>query len=393
MKREVIGFSQMSKITSNQELDSTPFFFSSPTCTFIGHGVEREFNQAIPFSKLAETASQLLEEAKNDPSDNPMLFGIVPFSEENPTRFILPKELSVSSSTRAQIDDQIQSANGKLISGPTGEQYKQGVLDAIELFANTELDKVVLSRAIEVATDEDIDQSALLNRLLQSNPKGYTFSAALGNGNKLMGASPELLCSKRGTHIVSNPLAGSRPRSASAEINAEHVQSLLNTGKDLHEHSLVVQEVERVLSRYCHHLHTPMIPSVIETKTMLHLSTLLEGEASEPTTTALTVAADLHPTPAVCGFPRETAYNAIRDIEKFDRGYFTGMVGWCDSRGNGEWVITIRCAEVQKRSMKVFAGAGIVDESQPESELDETGAKMSTFLSAAGIDLKEMLKA
>ena len=147
------------------------------------------------------------------------------------------------------------------------------------------------------------------------------------------------------------------------------------------------------MNQYCHNFYTPMVPSVIETKTKLNLSTVLEGQVNDPNTNVLQVAADLHPTPAVCGYPRQDAYEAIRKLEQFDRGYFTGMVGWCDSRGNGEWVVTIRCAEVQKRKMKVFAGAGIVDESHPQSELDETGAKMNTILTAAGIQLKDMLTA
>lgn len=198
---------------------------------------------------------------------------------------------------------------------------------------------------------------------------------------------------KKGSHLISNPLAGSRPRSESEQQNQASIQSLLNTGKDLHEHGLVVEEVERVMSKYCCNLYTPMVPSVIETQTMLHLSTQLEGQVLDPAINVLQVAAELHPTPAVCGYPREKAYEAIKRLEPFDRGYFTGMVGWCDSRGNGEWVVTIRCAEVQPRRMKVFAGAGIVNESQPQSELDETGAKMNTILKAAGIQLNEMLTA
>lgn len=134
-----------------------------------------------------------------------------------------------------------------------------------------------------------------------------------------------------------------------------------------------------------------MVPSVIETETMLHLSTVLEGQADDPTTNALQIAAELHPTPAVCGFPRNSAYQAIKQIENFDRGYFTGMVGWCDARGNGEWVVTIRCAEVSQHEMCVFAGAGIVTDSSPQSELDETGAKMGTILRAAGIQIDELL--
>jgi isochorismate synthase len=136
-----------------------------------------------------------------------------------------------------------------------------------------------------------------------------------------------------------------------------------------------------------------MVPSVIETETMLHLSTVLEGQADDPNTNSLQIAADLHPTPAVCGFPRQSAYQAIREIETFERGYFTGMIGWCDARGNGEWVVTIRCAEVNQHEMCIYAGAGIVNESSPQSELDETGAKMGTILKAAGIKIDDLLTA
>ena len=103
----------------------------------------------------------------------------------------------------------------------------------------------------------------------------------------------------------------------------------------------------------------------------------------------LKLASQLHPTPAVCGYPKHDANDFIDEAEPFDRGYFTGLIGWCDARGNGEWVVVIRCAEVQEKSLKVFAGAGIVDGSHPLSELQETGNKMRTILNALGIDLQE----
>ncbi|TVU61781.1 isochorismate synthase [Vibrio atlanticus] len=393
MKREVIGYSKMESDLLDRELLSSPFFFASPNNTMMGKGIENEFHQPIAFSELAEKANEMLQAAKKSEADNPVLFGVVPFNEENPTKFIIPEQLFISSSTRSLHSNPLSSADAHVISSPSGNHYKQGVSDLLDMFANTELSKVVLSRAIEVETDADIQQQTLLRNLLSINSKGYTFAANINDNQKLMGASPELLVAKKGSYLTSNPLAGSRPRSELDEQNQSSTNSLLNTNKDLHEHGLVVEEVERVMSKYCHNLYTPMIPSVIETKTMLHLSTVLEGQVNNPHTNVLEVAAELHPTPAVCGYPRQKAYEAIRKLEQFDRGYFTGMVGWCDSRGNGEWVVTIRCAEVQKRQMKVFAGAGIVDESHPQSELDETGAKMNTILTAAGIQLKDMLTA
>ncbi|MFT7681886.1 MAG: isochorismate synthase [Moritella dasanensis] len=393
MKRKVVGFSHMSEKLIEKELVSSPFFFASADSSMLALGVEQSFRQSIPFSALADKAKEMLESAKIDECDNPVLFGVVPFNQDYPTQLIIPETLYVSSSPRAQKKPLAPLSQANVVSQPTGHHYKQGVANILEMFNQNILSKVVLSRSVEVATELEINQSDLLHNLLAINSRGYTFAADLASGSKLMGASPELLIAKRGSHMISNPLAGSRPKSLSAAENLTAKESLLNTGKDLHEHGLVVEEVEKVMSKYCRNLYTPMVPSVIETESMLHLSTVLEGQADLDDLSVLQVAAELHPTPAVCGHPRHSAYEAIKHLETFERGYFTGMIGWCDSRGNGQWVVTIRCAEVKSNQMKIFAGAGIVSESQPQSELDETCAKMKTILSAAGIQFDEQLTA
>ncbi|EKO3556718.1 isochorismate synthase [Vibrio metschnikovii] len=393
MKREVVGFSRMAEELLSQELETAPFFFASPHNSMLGVGIEQQLDQAIPFSELALRANQMLEQVKKSENDNPVLFAIVPFDEKTPTKFFIPEKLYVSSSARERKNNKVGANKATVISPPTGNDYKQGVATLLNLFNTTDLSKVVLSRSVRIATDQIIDQTALLRNLLAINSLGYTFAVDIGKETKLMGASPELLLAKKGGHVVSNPLAGSRPKSINESDNQISHTSLLDTQKDLNEHSFVVEEVEKVLSGYCRNLFTPMVPSVIETETMLHLSTRLEGQAIDPDINSLQIAAELHPTPAVCGFPRHSAYQAIKQIEKFERGYFCGMIGWCDARGNGEWVVTIRCAEVSQREMCIFAGAGIVHESSPQSELEETGAKMSTILKAAGIKIDELLTA
>ncbi|EEX36338.1 isochorismate synthase of siderophore biosynthesis [Vibrio metschnikovii] len=393
MKREVVGFSRMAEELLSQELETAPFFFASPHNSMLGVGIEQQLDQAIPFSELALRANQMLEQVKKSENDNPVLFAIVPFDEKTPTKFFIPEKLYISSSARERKNNKVGANKATVISPPTGNDYKQGVATLLNLFNTTDLSKVVLSRSVRIATDQIIDQNALLRNLLAINSLGYTFAVDIGKETKLMGASPELLLAKKGGHVVSNPLAGSRPKSINESDNQISHTSLLDTQKDLNEHSFVVEEVEKVLSGYCRNLFTPMVPSVIETETMLHLSTRLEGQAIDPDINSLQIAAELHPTPAVCGFPRHSAYQAIKQIEKFERGYFCGMIGWCDARGNGEWVVTIRCAEVSQREMCIFAGAGIVHESSPQSELEETGAKMSTILKAAGIKIDELLTA
>lgn len=118
---------------------------------------------------------------------------------------------------------------------------------------------------------------------------------------------------------------------------------------------------------------------------MWHLSTEVRGELADPSTSSVALAASLHPTPAVCGSPTDRAREAIREIEPFDRHFYTGMVGWCNDSGDGEWVVTIRCAEVGERFLRLYAGAGIVAGSKPEAELAETSAKFRTMLQALGL--------
>jgi isochorismate synthase len=184
---------------------------------------------------------------------------------------------------------------------------------------------------------------------------------------------------------VANPLAGSVPRSADPIEDARRAAALLESPKDLHEHAVVVEAVAAALAPFCDVIEVPA-PVVISTATMWHLSTTLTGELRADAPSSLGLALALHPTPAVCGTPTATARAAISAIEPFDRSFFTGIVGWCDARGDGEWVVTIRCAEVVDRSLRLFAGAGVVIGSQPEAELAETAAKFRTMLIAMGLD-------
>jgi isochorismate synthase len=181
------------------------------------------------------------------------------------------------------------------------------------------------------------------------------------------------------------PLAGSAARSPDPAEDQRRASALLVSAKDRHEHAIVADAVAAALRPYCRHLDVPAAPSLRHTRTMWHLASHISGELADPSMSALALACALHPTPAVCGDPLPLARAAIAEIEPFDRGFFTGMVGWCDASGDGEWAVTIRCAEVADRSLRLFAGAGIVAGSDPEHELAETTAKLQTMLDALGI--------
>lgn len=272
---------------------------------------------------------------------------------------------------------------------PAATTYMNGVREALARFARGELDKVVLSRTLEVNCEQTLDVKQLLGNLEARNPNAYTFAVKLGEGKNfrtLIGASPELLISRQGNKIVANPLAGTEPRSSNPAVDQARAEQLFSSSKDRYEHALVIQAVVAALQPFCKELRVPSEPSLISTPTLWHLSTRIEGVLEDPETSSLELALAMHPTPAVCGYPTDKARNAIHDIEGYDRGMFTGMVGWCDSTGDGEWVVTIRCAEVEAQSIRLYAGAGVVAGSSPEKELAETGAKFNTMLNALGIN-------
>ena len=277
---------------------------------------------------------------------------------------------------------------------PSSNEFMGSVDDALYRFSQKELDKVVLSRTLEVNTNEPIDISNVLKRLKAVNPTGYTFAVPANqyhdkhNEKTLVGASPELLIKKVGNKIIANPLAGSEAKQDSLADDKRITEQLMNSKKDRYEHELVIKSIVQALKPLCQTLTVPKQPSIIGTQTMWHLSTTIEGELKSSDTSSLEVALAMHPTPAIGGYPTESALKAIDKLESYDRNLFTGMVGWSDSTGDGEWVVTIRCAEIDNHKATLYAGAGIVEGSIPKKELAETGAKFNTMLNALGLDIK-----
>ncbi|GAA3441680.1 isochorismate synthase [Planomonospora venezuelensis] len=266
---------------------------------------------------------------------------------------------------------------------PAPQDYAKAVRLALERMDAGLLEKVVLARTLELTSDRPIDLLDLIRPLVG---RDRSFAAPLPGGRTLIGASPELLVSRRGRSVVSNPLAGSAARSTDPAEDRRRATALTSSAKDLYEHRLVVESVADALAPYCAELDVPAAPELTATGTMWHLSTHVTGVLRDPDTSVLTLAAALHPTPAVCGTPRAEARRVIGELEPFDRGFYTGMVGWADAAGDGEWAVTIRCAEVAERVLRLYAGAGIVTGSDPERELAETTAKFRTMLHALGVN-------
>ncbi|MER7703659.1 isochorismate synthase DhbC [Kitasatospora sp. NPDC097605] len=363
-------------------------FFASPTRTLLAEGVHARVPQ--DGRPLVERVTDTLARARRDGVEHPLVVGAVAFDHDSRAELAVPARLRSCGALRddplialpAPAADRIDW-NVRPIPAP--EAYGAGVAEAVHRLQDGELSKVVLARTLELRADRPLDLPAILQRLARRDPGGYTFGVPAGDGRTLIGASPELLLSRRGTAVVANPLAGSVPRSADLGEDVRRAAALLESPKDLHEHAFVVDAIRAALAPYCRTLDVPERPTLVRTAAMWHLATTITAELADPAVSALELAVALHPTPAVCGSPTPLAREAIRAIEPFDRGLYAGMVGWGDADGDGEWVVTLRCAEADERTLRVFAGAGVVAESRPEAELAETSAKFRTFLDAAGV--------
>jgi menaquinone-specific isochorismate synthase len=195
-------------------------------------------------------------------------------------------------------------------------------------------------------------------------------------------ASPELLVSVTGDVVRSHPMAGTAPRGGDPATDQRLAASLLASAKDRQEHQVTIDMVHDTLLGWCSYVDYEAEPSVVAVANVQHLATLVEGRLSRPTPSVLELVAALHPTPAVAGWPRADAVRWIAEHEGIDRGRYAGTCGWVDAAGNGTWAVSVRCAEISGARARVFAGNGIVPDSDPPTELAETRAKLGALLSA-----------
>jgi menaquinone-specific isochorismate synthase len=256
--------------------------------------------------------------------------------------------------------------------------WLEAVAEAVGLIEAGRLDKVVLARDYAVWSKERFDHRRVLARLQDRFPDCFVFAV-----DDLVGASPELLVRLKDRTVESVALAGSARRSGDPIEDEQIGKELLASAKNRHEHELTAASVGRVLGEVCERMMRDPEPVLVELANVRHLATRFHGRLSGPSS-ALHIAGRLHPTAAVAGAPTEAALDAIRALEGMDRGRYAGPVGWMDQRGDGEFAIALRCAEISGARARLFAGAGIVEGSLPESELEETRLKLQAMLPALG---------
>lgn len=324
----------------------------------------------------------------------PVLFTSFSFSPEDVSVLVIPQVIVGTKAGKSWItwigsDPQPvlktapdHVANGEMSWDEQPEadaQWKSRVATAVSRIQNGDLDKVVLARDITIKSSKSIDPRPILNKLASEYPTTWKYSIA-----GLVGATPELLLRLSRGMITSRVLAGTISKTGDDAKDLALAASLARSSKDLAEHEYAVRSVADAIEPFCSSTNVPESPFVLHLANVMHLATDVTGALVETLAhiDAFTILEQLHPSAAVCGTPRPKAAALISEIEGMSRGRYAGPVGWIDASGDGELGIALRCGQINGDSIRIFAGCGIVDGSDPEIELAETYAKFSPMRSA-----------
>ncbi|MFD0051169.1 isochorismate synthase MenF [Actinomycetes bacterium NPDC127524] len=267
------------------------------------------------------------------------------------------------------------------------EEWKKTVAEAVEELKETDLDKIVLAREMRLVFQDAIFSEAILERLMAEQTASFIFSLESGS-DCFIGATPERLIKKSKSQLYSACLAGTIARGKTEEEDELLGAELLCDQKNLIEHQYVVSMISKAINSVCDRVYIPEKPELMKIRHIQHLYTPVTGEC-DPAVSVFSVIDKLHPTPALGGLPKEKAVTRIREIELLERGLYAGPIGWADSYGNGEFAVGIRSGLIQGNEASLFAGCGVVEDSTPESEYQETSIKFNPMLSALGGNLHE----
>lgn len=263
------------------------------------------------------------------------------------------------------------------------EVWRAMITDATTRISAGQLSKVVLSRLSDADFAQPVDPLSVLTRLSSRYPDCYRFLFEVQPGHAFYGATPELLAEVHDSNLHTMALAGSRGRGATPDEDAALARDMFDNPKERHEHALVVEAVRERVRPYARTLDVPDEPEILRLRNIQHLYTPVRAEL-ETHFDVLDLVGELHPTPALGGYPRRAAQEAIEQLEQHQRGWYAAPVGWVDAKGDGVFGVAIRSAVSVGSRARLYAGAGIVAESEPDKEWDETNLKFKPLLSALG---------
>jgi salicylate biosynthesis isochorismate synthase/menaquinone-specific isochorismate synthase len=258
------------------------------------------------------------------------------------------------------------------------EHYEDAVARAVERIRAGDFEKIVLAREVVVHAPVAHDAGAVFDVLRQAFSSCYVFCAGIGDA-AFIAASPELLARREGLRASSVALAGSTRRSADPGVDAHLGEQLLRSDKDREEQVIVTRRIMRTLSDHAVWVTAADEPAIVKVANIQHLATPIRAQLAEPMS-AIELAGLLHPTPAVGGEPHAVAAPLIPALEGLDRGWYAGPVGWTDATEDGEFCVALRCALLRGREARLYAGVGVVRDSDPAAELAETEVKLEALL-------------
>lgn len=359
-----------------------PFALCGPRQTLLAEGVRERYREVAAAQDALRSGVA------------PIVLGALPFDVARPAALLTPEAVR-----RADGPPDWPAGPPPTVrvaaADPPRDDYRRRIVQARDQLTapGSPLSKVVLSRALRLVADAPLDARVILRRLVAADPAAYGYLVdltAAGDdyaGVALVGASPELLVARSGDRVTCRPFAGSAPRAADPAVDAANGAALAASAKDRHEHQLVIETIRAALEPLCDELVIAAEPELSRTAAVWHLCTPISGRLRDSATSAIDLALALHPTPAVGGVPTQAAVELIAELEG-DRGFYAGAVGWCDARGDGRWVVAIRCAQLSadRRSALARSGGGIVAESDPDEEVAETTTKFATILNAMGVE-------
>ena len=335
--------------------------------------------------KLADGWRQVIADAQvvdESDSDSPGLIALTSITFDSQSKeesiLVVPAETFVLSDKAcfritAQAEEEtqsVQAVHGEFRTGlQTDEKFLSSVESALAAIEKGQIEKVVLAKDLILPISSEPDLGEPLRRLHKRYPDCWTYK--IGN---VFGASPELLLKAEDGQVSARVLAGTAGRGTDPDVDKAIADGLAHSLKNKHEHLYAVQSLVSELEPFCENVEFDEEPFSLALPDLWHLATDVRGTL-KPQFTLLDVIQKLHPTAAVAGTPREQAITLIRELEPFDRGGYAGPVGWLSSNGSGEIAIALRGGVIEENQIRAIAGCGIVSESTPQAELDETELK------------------
>ena len=267
------------------------------------------------------------------------------------------------------------------------DDYLASIQKVTDVIKAKQAEKVVISRALKLEFAKPLSAASALYQASEEQPESFLFGLEAGS-QFFFGATPERLVKVKDRQALSTCLAGSIPRGRTVERDTQLGEELLNDKKNRSEHPYVVSMISKVFGIHTTQVTVPKSPKLMKIRDIQHLYTPVEGELV-PGSTLLDLVRDLHPTPALGGEPKQEAMSLIRQYETMNRGFYAAPIGWIDAKGNGEFAVAIRSALLSGKEAYLYAGGGIVEDSEPASEYDETWVKFRPMLRALGGQLSD----